>query len=193
MLIVYGACAAIGGTLLVCQFVLTLIGGGDADAGDADFSDLPDGGGQHAANWFISAISYQTLVAAITFFGLAGLAALSADIQLPVTFLIAIAAGLGALYGMHYMMQSLYKLRADGTTRIERALGQAGTVYLRIPAKRSGAGKVHIVLQGRTLELQAMTDGDLLPNGTTIVVKEILGADLVAVEPTNSAKELTHA
>lgn len=193
MLLVYGICAAIGGTLLVCQFILTLIGGGDFDGGDVDFGDLPDAGAAHASNWFLSAVSYQTLVAALTFFGLAGLASLSAEIPALGAFAIAITAGFGALYGMHTMMQSLSRLRADGTTRVEKAVGVAGVVYLRIPAKRSGAGKVHIVLQGRTLELQAMTDGDTLPTGATIVVTEILGPDLVAVESTESAKELSHA
>ena len=146
---VFIACAALGGTLMVGQFILSLIGFGHHADLDHDFSgdvghDVGghDADGQHGThddaqshadhgnNWFLKALSLRTLVAAITFFGLAGLASVKADVTGPQSLLIAFASGVAALYGVYYIMQSLYRLKADGTERISRAIGAEGTVYL---------------------------------------------------------------
>ncbi len=187
----FGVCAVLGGTVLLCQFVLTLIGfdsdadvddlGGDS-AGDVDH-DMTDGHGEsHGADWIFGVLTFRTIVAALTFFGLAGLAAHSASMSPLATFAIAIAAGLAAMYGVHWMMQGLFRLRSDGTVRIDRAVGKTGTVYLRVPGQKSGVGKVTVSLQGRTMEYQAMTANDELPTGNRIVVVDVIGRDTVEVE-----------
>lgn len=190
----FGVCAVLGGTVLLCQFVLTLVGfEGDADIDDFggqggghstghDTSHDGSDGHQHGANWIFGVLTFRTIVAALTFFGLTGLAGNSAGMSPPATLTIAVLAGLAAMYGVHWMMQGLYRLRSDGTARIERAVGQTGTVYLRVPAKKSGVGKVTVSLQGRTMEYQAMTAHDELPTGNRIVVVDVIGRDTVEVE-----------
>ena len=81
----------------------------------------------------LQALSFRTIVAALAFFGLAGLAAQSAEASTPMTLGIALAAGLAAMYAVYGMMQLMYSLRAEGTVHIQRAVGREGTVYLRIP------------------------------------------------------------
>src|SRR5437016_912426 len=80
-------CAIVGGTLLLCQFLMSLIGFGDHhDAcGDHDFHDAGghDAHGDHADHgdqaghhtWFVGVLTFRSIVAAITFFGLGGLTA----------------------------------------------------------------------------------------------------------------------
>jgi membrane protein implicated in regulation of membrane protease activity len=100
---------------------------------------------------------------------------------------IAIGAGVAAMYGVYYVMRSLTKLDSEGTLRVERAVGRAGTVYLPIPANKSGAGKIHMKLQNQLIELQAMTSQDKLPVGATVVVTDVIGPDTVEVAlPTSS-------
>ncbi len=185
----FGVCAVLGGTVLLCQFVMTLIGfdsdadvddlggdsGGDVDGDHAD-------GYHHGADWIFSVITFRTIVAALTFFGLAGLAANSAGTSQLATYAIATAAGLAAMYGVHWMMQGLYRLRSEGTVRIDRAVGRTGIVYLKVPGQKSGVGKVTVSLQGRTMEYQAMTAQDELPTGDRIVVVDVIGRDTVEVE-----------
>ncbi|HKB41952.1 MAG TPA: hypothetical protein VKD72_36330, partial [Gemmataceae bacterium] len=81
---VYLTCAIVGGTLLVCQFLLGLLGlgdhhdaAGDHDIHDAGSHDAHGGHGDHDAHnsWFVGVLTFRSLVAALTFFGLAGLAA----------------------------------------------------------------------------------------------------------------------
>ncbi len=187
-------CALIGGTVLVCQFVMTLIGLGDGhpdfDAGGAvDFHgggvDVAHGeAGSHSSHdstWFFGIITFRTLVAAVTFFGLGGLWGLEREVQPLGVLLIAIAAGLAAMFGVYYVMRSLTRLDSEGTLRIDRAIGKPGTVYLPIPAGKAGAGKITMKLQNQLIELQAMTAHERLPVGATVVVTSVIGPDTVEV------------
>jgi hypothetical protein len=96
---------------------------------------------------------------------------------------IAVVCGLAAMYGVYFLMRGLYKLTAEGTERIDRAVGQEGIVYLAIPGQNGGVGKVHVPVQNRTLEYEAMTAGERLATGSRVVVVGVLGAGRVEVEP----------
>jgi hypothetical protein len=195
----YMICAAAGGTVLVCQFLLTLLGVGGhhdvgghevADGGDHDFhgGDHHGGHGPHhenASSWFVSLLTFRTLVAAVTFFGLAGLAGTEGwgEESKPLTLLVALAAGASAMFVVAWLMQLLYRLKAEGTVRMDRAIGKSGTVYLPIPAQKAGMGKVMLTLQNRTVECQAVTSHQQLPTGAHVVVVAVLSPDTVEVAP----------
>lgn len=187
----YAVCAVIGGTILLIQFVMTLIGMDDVDdvpddAPDADPASAEDG---HTSHVF-GVLSFRTIVAAITFFGLTGLAMSSSGARAELTFVVALAAGVAAMYGVWWLMQLLVRLKSDGTARVERAIGKTGTVYLRIPGARAGQGKVTVNLQNRTVEYRAVTDRDELPTGASIVVTAVVDADTVEVQAVPIEREL---
>ena len=96
--------------------------------------------------------------------------------------LIATAAGVAAMYAVYAMLRGIRSLRAEGTVRIQRAVGQQASVYLRIPAQQKGAGKIQINLQNRTMEYLATTAGDAIPSGTMVIVTKIIGSDTVEVQ-----------
>jgi membrane protein implicated in regulation of membrane protease activity len=198
-------CALVGGTVLACQFVLTLIGMDDGIDGsheaphDAHFGGHHDvnlnhatdgdahgdhGAHHHGSTWLFGVISFRTLVAALTFFGLTGMSARSAGLPLHWQLLIAGGSGMAAMYGVHWIMRLFYKLNEDGTVRIDRAVGQRGTVYVPIPAGKSGAGKIQLKVQGRLVEYDAVTAGEAkLPTGARVVVVGVLGSNTLDVEP----------
>ena len=71
---VYLVCAVVGGTVLVCQFVMTLLGlGGDHDAGGdhdvAHDAGHHEAGHDHDSSWLVGVLTFRTLVAALAFFG----------------------------------------------------------------------------------------------------------------------------
>ncbi len=61
-----------------------------------------------------------------------------------------------------------------------------GTVYLPIPAERSGEGKVQITIAGAVREFNALTEGEALKTGTPIKVTEVVNESTLVVEPLNS-------
>jgi membrane protein implicated in regulation of membrane protease activity len=97
------------------------------------------------------------------------------------TLPVAIGAGAAALFLVAWMMRLLHSLKSEGTVHIERAVGKRGTVYLTIPSKKSGAGKVLLNLQDRTVEYQAVTSEDELATGSEVVVVGVVGGDIVEV------------
>jgi hypothetical protein len=224
MSIVFLVCAAVGATVLVLQFLLTLagfgghalgvdvphdlghdMGGGDHDfghdaghdaapgeaQGDADDDSSATGHAGHGSTWLFQMLSLRTVVAALAFFGLAGRAAQAADCTDFTALLIAAAAGLGAMYAVYVILRKMRSLQSEGTAHIHRAVGELATVYLRIPARQKGAGKIQINLQNRTMEYQATTTGDAIPSGATVVVIKVLAADTVEVQAVANTTDLS--
>lgn len=198
---IYSVCAVVGGTVLVCQFVMTMLGLGDVDLLDdvpSDGPDLPHGHGGDAAHahgsWLFGVLTFRTFIGALTFFGLAGLAGGSSNWPNELTLVVALAAGAASMYGIHWMMQSIHKLRSEGTVRIDRAVGKIGTVYLRIPPGKSGAGKVHVNVQNRTMEYEALTAAEEeLPFGARVMVTNVIGPQTVEVQHIEIAERVSHA
>ncbi len=189
--------AILGGTVFLLQFLLALIGFGSEELDFAD--DVPDdldldvpddididhtGPIDHGSTFLFGVISFRTVVAALTFFGLAGLASLSAGLGNALSAIIAVACGYLAMVGVHWIMQKLYSLRQDGSVRIRRSIGQSATVYIPIPPKRSGCGKVQIRMQGRIMEYAAMTsEPEKLSTGAKVVVVDVISPTTLEVEP----------
>ena len=168
-------CAGLGGTILVLQIVAGMLGvGGDHDTDH-------DTGADHGGNWFLGALSIRTAAAALTFFGLGGLTAIYYGANEPATLGVAIGSAVAAFYAVAFIMQSLHGLKAEGTVRIDRAVDRTGSVYLRVPGSRTGLGKIHLSIQNRTVEYQAVTAGPELPTGTAVRVVAVVNSDTVEV------------
>ena len=192
MFTLYLICATLGGTVLVVQFLLTVIGiGGDDFDADVDIPDDSDFLGEahtsvadHGSTWLFSVISLKTIVAALAFFGLAGCAGLSAKLPTLTTLVIAIACGTSAMFLVHYLVKSLNRLDQDSSLHLNRSLeGKRGTVYVAIPAAKTGEGKIQLKLQNRIEEIKAMTEeSEQLPTGARVVISRMLTPTTVEVE-----------
>jgi hypothetical protein len=195
---VFWVCAVVGGTLIVLQFLMTLLGlggdGHDADGGvghHGDWFGHHDTGGHHhghgatdhGASWFFSMLTTRTLAAFAAFFGLTGLAARTSGLEDLPTIALATLAGIAAFFLVGWLLRFMHKLNVDGTIRIERAVGCKGTVYLKVPAAKAGLGKVHVTVLNRTQEYQALTAASELGTGIPIVVVGVVAPDTVEVAP----------
>jgi len=195
----YITCALVGGVFLVCQFLLTVLGFGDHHGDVSGHDSVGHDGVDHdsdlgsGAQWFVGVLTFRTVIAALTFFGLTGLAGTLNGWEPGLTLLVAAAAGGGALFLVGWLMRSLHRLNADGTARIDRAVGVNGTVYLTIPGHKAGTGKVHVQVQNRTMEYQAITGSDALPTGSRVVVVAVLSPDTVEVAPLSDLEKTAHA
>jgi hypothetical protein len=87
------------------------------------------------------------------------------------------------MYGIHALMLLLYRLGQDGSVRIQRSVGQCGTVYIPVPGGRAGTGKVQLQVQNRIMEYQAMTSHpEKLATGAKVVVVDVINPTTVEVE-----------
>ncbi len=176
---IYFYCSVVGGFILVVQTLLLLVGG-DSDV-EAEIGDVADG-----ADAFLAVLSFKTIVAFLTFFGLTGMACLQGGFSGYITAIFAFLAGSTALYLVAWMMRTLSRLQSRGNLDLQNAIGQQGKVYLRVPPKQSGTGRVILNVQGRRVECQAVTTGPELITGTQVIVLAVPSLSTLEVEAITS-------
>ena len=174
---IFLGCAIVGSAILVIQFLLAALG-----LEGEDIESAPD------ASWFFSVLSLKSLVAAVAFFGLGGLAADSFGLPPYIAILSGLIAAAFAMVLITWLMHLLYDLRSDGTVHIENTLGLPAEVYLSIPAHAAGVGKVTVTVQERTMEYKALTDGGALDTGTPVRVVDIAAEDTLKVAALDADK-----
>ncbi|QDU61129.1 hypothetical protein Pan216_19830 [Planctomycetes bacterium Pan216] len=206
-------CAIFGGTVLVIQFAMNLLGlgfdsvadldvdlGGGDSGGDAGSVDMVDGVDHHhqtdptqahkGSSWgFAKYLTLQTIVAFLAFFGLGGLGSLEAGYSSPLSVLVGVGLGLLVMMALGWVFEHLHRLERDGSIRMRHIEGARGRVYLKIPGDGQGFGKVTLSLQGRTVEVPAKTQGPDLTTGTRCVVTRLLDQRTVEVVALGSSVE----
>lgn len=175
--------AIIFSVLFFIQFILLLIGF-DSDGGGIDHVD--DAG---SLDHEFSALSVRSIIAFFTFFGWTGVLTLNNGLNVWISVLLSTCAGLAAMFIVAYMVYKFSQLEQSGTLNLYNALDQQGEVYLVIPGQGKGVGKIHLNVEGRVRELDAITQGDLLKTGAQIKVIEILDGNILKVESVPSAPE----
>lgn len=171
--------------LFLIQFVLSLVGlDFDTDV-DVDISTDVEGGDFSIDPGF-TLFSVRSIIAFFTFFGWAGVLTLNSGGSTLMAVIAASISGFAAMSIVGYMLYLASKLTESATVDMGNALYQNGEVYLSIPERKSGQGKIHINIQGSLRELEAITEGEALPNGAKIRVVEILDDNLLLVEPVSN-------
>jgi hypothetical protein len=183
---VYVVTASLGALLMLIQVVMALIGGdstGDVTPEAHDFHiDSPDAAhdGVHGAG----GLSFRTVVAFISFFGVGGWISTDAGLGAWASLGIALATGSVAFWIAGLVMSQMFRLRASGTVDIRNAVGAQARVYLTIPAEKSGQGAVTVPIQARTMQFKAITRGRELKTGSLCKVVAVAASDTLEVEAT---------
>ena len=180
--------------VLVIQLVLSLIGLGDHDTemDSPDADDLPDGIDldgdgvpdgvdldgdgvpdelEHEQEASLHLFSLRGIVAGLAVYGWAALAVSRAGHPWLMALVVGLVLGAAALVCVALVMKLFIGLQTDGTVDIHNAVGLSGEAYLTVPANRSGAGKVNVVIQETMTECEAVTDElEPIPTGTPVTV-----------------------
>ncbi|NOQ23847.1 MAG: hypothetical protein GQ564_00660 [Bacteroidales bacterium] len=166
--------------LFFLQIILTFFGGDVDDMaadGDSDVSINGDAGID------FQFLSLKNLVAFFTIFGWAGIACLEGGLSVGKSVLYSSISGILMMSIMASIVYFMGKLTDSGTLNMNNAIGKVGSVYLPIPAKRNGLGKIQIKVQGLQT-LDAMTDyEEEIKTGSVVEVIEILNNEILVVKP----------
>jgi hypothetical protein len=159
----------------VLQLVFSFFGGDSPD-------DLPDSEVEADHGISFQFLTVKNLVGFFTIFSWTGIACIDAGLSNGVTLLISTAAGLAMMSLMAGLFYLMMKSGADGTMKIINAMGQSGEVYLTIPPKRGGIGKIQVNVTGSLRTLDAMTDdAESLATGKFIKVVDVLNDNVLLV------------
>lgn len=187
---VFWGIALVSSVLFFFQFVVTLLVGFDTDT-DAHVEISGDVDANHGGDFHLDGdfalFSMRSIIAFFTFFGWAGVLALRAGSSTFVALAFAMFSGGAAMVLVAYMLYWFSKLTKEGNVNIYEAIYKKGEVYLTIPAKRSGQGKVHLNLGGSLREMDAVTDADeTIATGDPIIITDVLNEELLLVEKLKS-------
>jgi membrane protein implicated in regulation of membrane protease activity len=173
------ACCA--SLVFIIQTIMTFIGLGtdaDVDAGPMDGSvdSMEDGA-------MSGVFSFRNLINFLLGYGWAGVLLFDDIEKRWLLQLLAIAVGVLFVLAFVFMFRQVMKLSHDGSFKMSETVGLKADVYLRIPAARSGRGKVQISVKGSVHEIDAVTDNDAeIPTGGQVEIVEVLGDDLLLVK-----------
>ena len=173
------ACCA--SLVFIIQTIMTFIGLGtdtDVDAGPKDGSvdSMEDGA-------LSGVFSFRNLINFLLGYGWAGVLLKDTVENGWLLQIIAIAVGLLFVLAFVFMFRQVMKLSHDGSFKMQEAVGLKADVYLRIPAARSGRGKVQVSVKGSIHEIDAVTDNDTeIATGGQVEIVEALGDDLLLVK-----------
>lgn len=181
----YWTIAIVVSFLFVIQMCLTLMGLGDADAGDMGDGDFAAAEGHADTIGTGGAIQLFTIRNTINFLLGVGWGGVCLDSVIGNRFLLALASilcGCIMVAAFVVMFRQLMRLEGNGSYRIDECVGQVCDVYIRIPAHRSGSGKVQVSFHGSVQELSAQTDGEAIPSGTKVRVAKVVDRSVLMVE-----------
>ncbi len=160
--------AMIASLIFIVQLIFTIIGTDLSDGLGADFH-----GDLDSVHGPFQLFSFRNLINFLMGFGWTGVAFYpSISNQM---LLIGLAAAVGILFVIIFfvVIRQILKLTEDNTFNIDKLIGKSAEVYLRIPAARSGKGKVQVSLNGTSHELQAITETEEISSGTLVRIVRV--------------------
>ncbi len=185
------ACIALPATvILLIQTVLLIFGlgfgGGDADIDGGDGA--LDGGGDdldYAADGAagLRIFTVRGLVAMFAIGGWLGMASVDLGANEIVAVLVAVLSGVFALLLVAYLIHLMLKLQENGNLEARNAVAHTARVYITVPPRRRGIGKVMLTVQERLVEMDAVTDyGEELRTDSMVQVVSV-SDNILVVRP----------
>lgn len=173
-------CAGVSTLIFLVQFAMTFIGVGETD-GDFDFDG--DAGDTMDFGGVMSLFSVRNVVNFFMGFGWGGVCFGPYIDNKILIYLCAILSGLLFVAICLFVMKQLFKLQSSGNIDMNDCVGKVCDVYLRIPAAKSGKGKVQMSINGTIIEWDAMTDdSEEIKTGSKVKVIAHLGGGTMLVE-----------
>jgi hypothetical protein len=154
-------------------------GGVDVSVGSIEAHSLSDAAESTAA---FHILSVRAVLAFFTLFTWAGALYLNIGKDKTQALTLAVAWGAAGWVVVAVLLHWLRKLAESGNRRLSTALGQAGTVYLDIPA--GGRGEVRVAVSGVVSVVKARgAGGQAIKAGSAVTVTRLLDINCVEVRP----------
>jgi len=151
--------AIIGSAFLLFKIILLIIG-------ISDITDIMFGLGRG-----VIVIIFQGFICLLAIGGWVTFATSRAGLSWWESLLIGLGASIVGMAIIMLLYRAATKLEADGTLKMQNGVGKTAEVYLFIPPKSEGNGKISLSLQGRIVEANAITkEADAIKTGETVKI-----------------------
>ena len=163
--------------IFLIQAVMTFMGTDAHDGVQADFD-----GDLSGADAPFQLFSLRNLIHFLLGFSWTGIALYSVISNTVLLISISVLVGCLFVYMFFAILRQLKKLSEDNSFNISSALNKTAEVYLTIPERKKGKGKIMISIKGTYHELDAMTELESIPSGVTVKVVRLENNSILIVE-----------
>jgi hypothetical protein len=174
--------ALVGTVVFLLKLGLMTIGGTDIDF-DTDV-DLDLGDVDTDSTDAFTLLSIQSIAAFLMGFGWGGLCGLlGLDWPLSWSLLLGLGVGVGIVWLLMLMLKGIYDLQNSGNIDIRQTIGSEGTVYVNVPARDAGRGRVRVIVSKRARIYDAVSEGDEIQSSTRVKVTGVNDDNSLNVRP----------
>jgi len=182
----YWGIAIFASIVVLLQTCLSFLGTGDVDTGDVDVdfdadTDADADSLDHAGAMHL--FSIRNVFYFLLGFGWTGVSFWNTIPNRGILCLVAVLVGCIFIGIFLFIYRQMMKLQSNGAFDINDSVGKVCDVYLRIPAKNQGLGKVQVSFNGSIQELDARSTGEQIPSGVKVQVVRVIDKKVLEVEP----------
>lgn len=163
--------------IFAIQTIMTFVGVDASDGLEADFdSDLE--GAEGPFQFF----SLRNLINFLLGFSWSGISLWNSIGNKNILILVSVVIGFAFLFLFFLVIKQVMKLAEDNSFKLSSTVNKTGEVYLKIPAEKSGMGKVSISINGSYKNLNALTEGEEIKTGAIVTIVSIEGNSILIVK-----------
>ena len=186
---IYFGIALFSTLVLLIQLFLSIFGFGDGADFDTDVDLGVDASAHHGLSGIggITYFSVSSITAFLSFFGWVGFFFARDGLWAIPTFFLSFIAGLVALLAVAFLLHFVQGMASSGNVKIDDAIGELGTVYLKIPKGKNQSGAVNVNVHETLKEYRAVSeDGHEISTGTRVKVTGTMDSRTLIVKPVES-------
>jgi hypothetical protein len=168
--------------IFLIQFILLLFGG---DSGETEFqveTDFQTDNIQHDVGHSFQFLSIRNGITFLMFTSWGTLYLIGTDVSPILSILFGIGVGVVVTFIMSLVYYMMFKLQTNNVPTLNGIVGKIGTVYLRIPKRDMGMGKITIMINGSINTIDAISYDEELKTGDKCVVIAIINDTIPIVK-----------
>ena len=163
--------------IFAIQTIMTFAGAETHDGLSADFdSDL------HGGDTPFQLFTFRNMINFLLGFSWTGISFYNIIDNKAILITLSFIVGAGFLILFFMIIRQIERLAEDNSFKITNALNKTASVYLPIPERKKGAGKIQVSVKGSFHELDAITENDKIETSATVRIVKIESNNLVVVE-----------
>lgn len=163
--------------IFIIQAIMTFSGVDSMDGIDADFD-----GNLQSTDAPFQLFSFRNLINFLLGFSWTGISFYTTIKSGLLLIVLSLSIGILFIYLFFILIKQIQRLSEDNSFKISNTLNRTAEVYLSIPEKKSGKGKIIISVNGAFHELDAMTENDRISSNTLVKVVKIETNSVLIVE-----------
>lgn len=180
--------AIVTSLIVAIQLVLTLIGMDSMDGAEMEMDFDADGDGEidsESGHSSFQLLTFRNMVTFLAVFSWITLGCMDGGYSQTTSMLWGGLAGSISMFFMALIVYGMHKLKEENIPTMEKTIGKKATVYLGIPKKGEGKGKVTITVNGSSKTVTAYSQGPKFSTNSRVEVVGVEGEELIVDEISN--------